>query len=460
MPLFTGAVHPPVDSSWAQNRTCGRIGIWFAAGAVGVGFGAALVGGAGVAHADEAAAGPGSVSKASGSTSAGKKATGAATRSNSAPAHRILNASPAVAKPSDVTDLVSSSAVNAKVLSLSVSPTAQPARRGITASTRTVARLEPQMAVAIPQLADEGSFEGRRGPVQTAAAGASAGDAYLQMFRDADPTDRFYTPASSDWVEPGGRLIGIDELVQTWGTSGFGRNTDGSLTYVNRTSVDVAVEYALSVDSSRIDGIHVLAPGGSVVLPGGSSTFAFAQGPKIYRADGYTGYYLAAAGPGYPPNGPFKVYQSTNTFIAGFNSVINSTEYDRFMSLAGDISSILGVKLLGDVVNTAGAFVNGYKGDFFGAGMTAIQAVGDGLMAIGAKSKIGLLYAAGAAVSTIGYVADLAHKADWSDPGSTVSYAISHPAETVVEFSKATQQVLTHVGATVIGSLGGFFGVK
>lgn len=156
---------------------------------------------------------------------------------------------------------------------------------------------------------------------------------------------------------------------------------------------------------------------------------------------------------------PIKTIASTNRFITKFNSYIESDEYKNWMTLAGGIASVLGVKALSTVVNFVNTAVHVYKGDLFAAGMDGVQAAGDGLMALGAKSKIGFLYAAGAAVSTIGYVAELAHETDWSDPGGTIQYAVKHPAETITEFAKATVTVGAHVGATILGSIGGFLGI-
>lgn len=156
---------------------------------------------------------------------------------------------------------------------------------------------------------------------------------------------------------------------------------------------------------------------------------------------------------------PIKTVASTNSFITKFNSYLQSDEYKKWMTLAGGIASVVGIKALGTAVNFINSAVHVYQGDWFAAGMDGVQAAGDGLMALGAKSKIGFVYAAGAAVSTIGYVAELAHETDWSDPGGTVQYAVKHPAETITEFAKATVQVGAHVGATVLGSLGGFLGI-
>ena len=156
---------------------------------------------------------------------------------------------------------------------------------------------------------------------------------------------------------------------------------------------------------------------------------------------------------------PIKTIASTNPFIKNFNSFLQSDEYKNWMTLAGGIASVVGLKALGTAVNLVNSAVHIYEGDWFAFGMDGVQAAGEGLMAAGAKSKIGFLYAAGAAVTTIGYVAELAHETDWSDPGGTAHYAVTHPAETITEFAKATVQVGAHVGATVLGSLGGFLGI-
>jgi hypothetical protein len=156
---------------------------------------------------------------------------------------------------------------------------------------------------------------------------------------------------------------------------------------------------------------------------------------------------------------PIKTLASTNAFITKFNSVLQSEQYKQWMELAGNVASIVGLKAVSTAVNFLGAATKAYQGDLFGLGMSVVQAAGDGLMALGAKSKIGFLYAAGAAVSTIGYVADLASKTDWSDPGGTLRYAVDHPVETAVELAKATVEVGSHVIATIAGSFGGFLGI-
>lgn len=156
---------------------------------------------------------------------------------------------------------------------------------------------------------------------------------------------------------------------------------------------------------------------------------------------------------------PIKTIASTNAFITKFNSVLQSENYKQWMDVAGIYASVIGVKAISTALNFIGTATKVYQGDLFGASMNAVRAAGNGLMALGAKNKIGFLYAAGAAVSTIGYVADLAAKTDWSDPGGTVRYAISHPVETAVEFGKATVVVGGEVLGTIAGSFGGFLGI-
>ena len=156
---------------------------------------------------------------------------------------------------------------------------------------------------------------------------------------------------------------------------------------------------------------------------------------------------------------PIKTIASTNAFITKFNSVLQSENYKQWMDVAGIYASVIGVKAVSTALNFIGTATKIYQGDLFGASMNAVRAAGDGLMALGVKSKIGFLYAAGAAVSTIGYVADKAHEADWSDPAGTVRYAISHPVETAIEFGKASVVVGGDVLGTVAGSFGGFLGI-
>lgn len=135
----------------------------------------------------------------------------------------------------------------------------------------------------------------------TSADSVASPDPYVQQFREADPTDRFLTPASPEWdsvSQVGHPATPIDQMVSIFGSAGFSRNPQQSLVYENTTTQDVALLYG--PDSSSLpEGIRVVTPGQSATLPADAS-FALAQNPKTGTPA--TPQWVAVAGPGYPPN--------------------------------------------------------------------------------------------------------------------------------------------------------------
>ena len=152
-------------------------------------------------------------------------------------------------------------------------------------------------------------------------------------------------------------------------------------------------------------------------------------------------------------------HSDNNSFINGVNDVITSDSFGKLVSFVGDVAGFLGVKLVSTVVNFVASFITGIQLDLTGLVANGIQGLGEGLMAYAVKTKVGALYAVGAAIATAGYVWDLAHDTDFSDPGSTFWYAITHPIETIFEVQAAAIEVTFHVGSVFLGSLGGFFGL-
>lgn len=139
------------------------------------------------------------------------------------------------------------------------------------------------------------------------ASVAAAVDPYVQMFKDLDPTDQFYTPASPNWwvYDPNNPnnppVITFDETVELLGTAGFSRDSGGSLRFTNSITHDVGIIWKRSLDpASRIDGFIVVRPGATVTIPGGPSVYAVAQAPKIYAPPNLTSTYLSVGGPGHP----------------------------------------------------------------------------------------------------------------------------------------------------------------
>ena len=160
-----------------------------------------------------------------------------------------------------------------------------------------------------------------------------------------------------------------------------------------------------------------------------------------------------------PVTPPATTYPSDNPFINGIYDVLVSKPFEKMVGKLGELASFLGVKAINTVLSAVAAFVNGGQVDVTGSVAQGIQSFGEGIMSSAVKSKFGLLYLVGAAVATGGYVLDLAHDTDWSDPGGTGSYALTHPVETLWETAKATTEVIGHVGSVIVGSFGGIFGI-
>ncbi|HKP42107.1 hypothetical protein [Mycobacterium sp.] len=309
--------------------------------------------------------------------------------------------------------------------------------------------------------------------VSTAATSDPAWDAYVQQFRNADPTGKYWTPASSDYTRlygpqypnPADYAAFIQRNVDQYGTAGFSRTSSGNLQYTNAYNQNVAVLYGPRADVNP-DGIRIVKPGQTVVLPsypdGGA---AEAELPRRSPTDINI---VGLAAPGHPQGGstggggssPIHTYPSASPLITSLNQIFQSSVFGNFVSRASDLAAIIGVPVVSNVLNFAGGFIAGYNGDAAGALFKSTGALGDGLAQLGASTRNPLLYLGGIATSTWSYTFDQAAHADFSDPGSTARYALSHPVETVVETVKATGQVVGHIGSTVIGSLGGLLKFK
>lgn len=115
-----------------------------------------------------------------------------------------------------------------------------------------------------------------------------AREAYLRQFRQADPNNLYYTPASPDWVIPSPPSWTEDQYRQfvlnqmgSYGTAGFSLTASGQLQYRNPYNQTVAVQYApRAAGYYEPAGIRIVAPGQTVVLPYPSGAAAQAQLPR------------------------------------------------------------------------------------------------------------------------------------------------------------------------------------
>lgn len=206
----------------------------------------------------------------------------------------------------------------------SITPKAKPMVTALTASTAPAA------------VASSTTTSAPNGGLATAEA-VDPRQAYLQQFRDADPTDQFYTPASPEYqpAPSDGPTVSVADAVAIYGSNGFSHTSDGSLKYTNTTTTKVAIEYGADYSKEPV-GIRVVDPGQSVTLPGGNATFALAQGPKANAPEGFTTKVLAIGGPGYPPassTGGSTDSPWSNVSIPDFQSHVQS--------LLGSIGGVL-----------------------------------------------------------------------------------------------------------------------
>jgi hypothetical protein len=290
-----------------------------------------------------------------------------------------------------------------------------------------------------------------------------AREQYLQKFRLADPTGRFYTPASPDYSSPSG-APDIEQSVGQYGTAGFSRNNEGQLTYTNKTNHDVAVMYGAD-PAKDPDGIVTARPGQTVAVP---RAYAAAQAPRQSEGE-YN--IIAVAAPGHPPTGstgggPIRTYPSSSTFITQINSVLTGNAFSTAVNYASNIASLLGANGVSKALNATAAFIAGYNGNFSAVVAQGVQAFGSGISSYAATMATrfpaaapasGVLYLAGAAVTTWGYVAEQASYIDPNSTGTTVDYIKKNPGVVVQELGKATTKVVSDLGSAFIGAVGGIF---
>lgn len=293
-----------------------------------------------------------------------------------------------------------------------------------------------------------------------------------QPFRDVDPGNIYLTPASQDWVQNPNTYTdeeyaaAIGNSIAHAGTGGFEQTASGTLQYTNYFNQNVAVLYGPSfANGENPIGITIVPPGQTAVLPYPDGTVAQAQLPRTSFGQinivgiAVVGYAPFEKVPSQPANGPIRTYPSNSPFITAINSILTDNSFSKLVTNLGDIAAIIGFKTIATVANFVGGLIYGYNQDYVGLGLSAVESAGNGVMTAAADTKNPLLYLIGTAITTTSYTLNLAYHSDFSDPGSTASYAITHPAVVVTETFKAAGQVLGHFGAAVLGSFGGFLGI-
>lgn len=256
---------------------------------------------------------------------------------------------------------------------------------------------------------------------------------------------------------------------------GLAINKDGRLLFVTSAVADTVTVIDTATNemvgdpiSVRIDQDLIDSPYAIAISPDGGRLYTanYYRGTvSVIDTDGITTDGSAGGGStdggssGGDGTGPIPTFQSASKLITGLNSVFTSTDYHKLVDNLGFFAGVLGLKGVANATNAISSFLFGYKQDYAGLSLHATQELGEVVMAAAAKSRNPVLYLAGAAVNSWAYAATLAVETDWSNPGETFSYAISHPAETAVETGKAAVTVLGRIAGTVISSLGGLVGL-
>lgn len=310
------------------------------------------------------------------------------------------------------------------------------------------------------------------------AAATAATSTDLQPFLDADPTDRFVTPASGPMVmSPHDPMYGsvietIEEAVELLGTDGFSRRVDGTLTYANNTSEDVALLWTapFSEGPQEFIGILVVRPGTWVVVPADQDAFVIAQHPKLMVDDGFIIRLVAVAGPGHPapatPGTPprIPIVDSDYQWIREINNVIGSREFNSMVDLGASFSSLLGLNVINKVLSAISAIFTGGSVNLVASIAKGIQNLGTSILEAGAtmasaRTPIGKwlgggFYVVGAVVTTWAYLAEQASYVKPAEPSVVMDYIKKDPVGAVGEVVQATGKVAWDLGVAAVGALG------
>ena len=311
--------------------------------------------------------------------------------------------------------------------------------------------------------------------------------AYVQQFRDVDPEGRFWSPADPEYYsleEPqypdqaaydAFIVRNLDEV----GTRGFTQNSAGTLVFTNIETVDVGILWGQRADINPT-AMVIVQPGQTVTLPppgssGANIAIALLPGARPYERVEYS---LAAIG--YPPftdepdnpgdgSSPIPTHASDYEWIKETNAVLSGDAFNTFVNLGSNFASLAGLNAVSKLFNFIGAVVTGYSGNLTATVAKGIQALGGGISAsaaaIAAKYASnpivrfggGVVYLAGAAVTTWAYVLEQASYIDHDYHDETWDYIVDNPGAAAQELGKATVKVGFDLASAAIGAFGGLF---
>ena len=211
------------------------------------------------------------------------------------------------------------------------------------------------------------------------------------------------------------------------------------------------------------------------LAPGQSTTFSYYTGASAASTattihDGF-----GVIDPTRGIHSPIKDYSSTSSLIAQWDSILRSESFSNAIEILSNLSALSGLHRASHALLGLAAADAGYKGNFGAVAGLAVQGVGSAISAnaVATYAKIaaqlgsnpaakpilqsasrasGIVWLAGAAVTTWGYVGEQASYIDPDSAGETNSYIAKHPDEAVQELGKATVKVFSDLGSAFFGS--------
>ena len=115
--------------------------------------------------------------------------------------------------------------------------------------------------------------------------------------------------------------------------------------------------------------------------------------------------------------------------------VLHSNAFSEVVNYSSNLASLFGARTVSNVLNFTAAAVAGYNGNFTAVAAKGVQGLGSGISSYAATMAArypatayasGVLYLAGAAVTTWGYVAE---QASYIDPHSPRNHSGIHQEE-------------------------------
>lgn len=237
--------------------------------------------------------------------------------------------------------------------------------------------------------------------------------------------------------------------------SGGFRNTDPYAF----TGLDQAAGTTTTAD----DAIGIVYQIGDLA-PGQSVTFSYYTGATTHTDPAMI---LGELGtdPTSPVKSPVADYGVDLEPIKSLNALLRSQSFSDVVSFWTNITALTGFQRVNKALTAVAAFVAGYSGNLGASAGLLGQSLGNAISASAAANAVkyaqnpvvkrasGVVFLAGAAVTTWSYVAEQASYIDPDSTDETFQYIREHPLEAVREGARATGKVLFDLGSSIVGSL-------